>query len=176
MRSAVLALLLMVPVIVVLPPTLLALASTGKFCKPFEPLSMSRKSFGVTPSSCRSSPKPPLSRTTLPMMVLPVPALVFSAIALLTLNAIRLPAPMPPIRLLRAWLSMYTPALPNRQPLPNEAVPVRSVPIQLPCTLLPVEALPKIKMPSSALPEITLPAPGAVPPTCVFDAPMNITP
>ena len=58
-RSAVLAVLLIEPLIVVLLPLLSALIRTGKFCRPFAPVSASPASFAFTPKGPRSMPRAP---------------------------------------------------------------------------------------------------------------------
>ena len=63
-----------VPRMIVWPPTLTAEAITGKFCRRFGPASASPGSLGVTPSSPRSMPRPPLSWIGFAEMRLPRPS------------------------------------------------------------------------------------------------------
>ncbi len=74
------------------------------------------------------------------------------------------PADVPPMVLLAAVTN--TPWL----LFPKLSVPVRSVPMKLPCTVFPVVAKDTPGSPAPVWPAMTLPAPGVVPPTVLLMA------
>ena len=54
-------------------PVFVRNVSTGKFCRPFAPVSASPGSFGVGPAGSKSMPRAPLEKIWLPRTRLPVP-------------------------------------------------------------------------------------------------------
>ena len=164
MRKSRLAALFRLPRTVVLPPTLLAPCSTGKFCKSLAPASASPTSLALTPSNPRSMPRPALLKIRLPTMALPVLVDEYTSTPLWLLLAMTLPSPadVPPMRLPLTVVAMPTLA----HTLPKAALgltlPSRSVPMWLPCTRL---LLPLIHTPVDALPLTTLRSLALVPPT-----------
>jgi hypothetical protein len=106
MRKAELALLLSVPARLVLAPDFSAEVMTGKFWRPFGPVSVSPGSLSVTPSPLMSIPSEPLEWIEFESRALPVPP-VKKRTPRPVLKAMMFAlAPLPPMRLFAAFETM----------------------------------------------------------------------
>ena len=105
-----------------------------------------------------------LSKIELAWIVLETPDVMLTPIPALKAMVLPSPGAVPPMRFDDASSSMRTPST----SLLNTTLPVRSVPMKLPCTELLCASLlsprAELRCTPSSFPEMTLPAPAAGPP------------